>query len=222
MIPPFFATLGGKIAMGALSAALIAGAIWAYNARQQSIGYHEAKQEQAEEVQVQQETVRMVEAAQYDALLEVVERTSAEKDKFYKNFIQKRREVLEKDMEIERLSSALEDATFHSATTEVQHGEIDKKPCLVPAALTARVDELAGVLNAIPYRGVPGDEGAVEPAPVQGSGPATCAQLLTRIEILTARLGDSLIAHRGLTEYVLQERAINAAFHTHGNGGTVE
>lgn len=216
---PILATIGGKIGAGVLSVALIAGAIWAYNARQQSIGYHEAKQEQAEAVEAQQQAVRVVEGKQYDALLDVVERTAAEKDKFYNNFIQKRREVLEKDAEIQRLAQYVDAVKMQQPDREVRYVELDKPaPCLVPDAVTARVDELAGVLNAIPYRRVSQDVGAVDAAPLQGSGAATCAQLVERIEVLTARLGDSLIAHRGLTEYVEQERAINATFHVHQRG----
>jgi len=206
---PLAARIGGPI----LLAAILAGGWYLYKESLRSEGRDQIRAEHAEEVQAQQETVRMVEQTQYDQLLEVVERTAAEKDRFYKNFIQERRKVLDRDTENQRLSSYIDALKVHHPDTEVKY--VETQTCLVPEPLTARVDELARVLNAIPYRGVPeNDRSPAEPA-LQGSGPATCAQLLGRIEVLTARLGDSLIAHRGLTEYVEQEKAINAAFHVH-------
>lgn len=206
---PLAARIGGPIIL----AAVLAGGWYLYKESLRSEGRDEIRAEHAEEVQAQQETVRMVEQEQYDQLLEVVERTAAEKNRFYKNFIQERRKVLERDTENQRLASYIDAIKHQQPDTEVKY--VETQTCVVPAPLTTRVDELARVLNAIPYRGVPeNDRSPAEPA-LQGSGPATCAQLLGRIEVLTARLGDSLIAHRGLTEYVEQEKAINAAFHVH-------
>lgn len=206
---PLAVRIGGPIAL----AAILAGGWYLYKESLRSEGREQIRAEHAEEVQEQQETVRMVEQAQYDQLLEVVERTAAEKDKFYKHFIQERRKVLDRDTENERLTSYIDAMKIQRPDTEVHY--VETKTCVVPEPLTARVDELARVLNAIPYRGVSQDDGPAAELALQGSGPATCAQLLGRIEVLTARLGDSLIAHRGLTEYVEQEKAINAAFHVH-------
>lgn len=206
---PLAFRIGGPI----LLAAILAGGWYLYKESLRSEGRDQIRAEQAEEVREQQAHVRTVEQAQYDQLLEVVERTSAEKDRFYKNFIQERRKVLDRDTENQRLSAQLDAMKHQRPDIEVQY--VETETCVVPQPLTDRVDELARVLNAIPYRSMSkNDRTATEPS-VQGSRPATCAQLLGRIEVLTARLGDSLIAHRGLTEYVEQERAINATFHVH-------
>lgn len=200
----------GGVALGLL---LLGGIWYAYKESLRSEGRQEIRDEHTQAVQEQQAVVRTVEAAQYDALLEVVDRTAQESKTFHMNLLQSKRQLSEKEREVARLKRALETTP---PQIEVQYVEVEKPaPCLVPADVTARVDELAGVLNAIPYDRVSGDVGADPDAAVSGSAPATCAQLVGRLEALTARLGDSLIAHRGLTEYVQQERAINRSFHTH-------
>lgn len=206
---PLAVRIGGPIAL----AAILAGGWYLYKESLRSEGRDQIRAEHAEEVQEQQEQVRTVEKAQYDQLLAVVERTAAEKNKFYNSFIQERRKVLARDTENERLTSYIDAMKIHQPDTEVKY--VETETCVVPPPLTARVDELARVLNAIPYHRVSENDGASTELALQGSGPATCAQLLGRIEVLTARLGDSLIAHRGLTEYVEQEKAINETFHVH-------
>lgn len=212
-MPPFLATLVGRIAAGIIGMLVLSAAWLAYKESIRSEGREEVREEHAEEVKQQQEAVRTVEQKQYDALLGVVERTAAEKDKFYKQFIQAQHTIKQKDAEMTRLSAYIDATKTQHSDMEVKYVPLESEPsCLVPDELTHRVDELAGVLNAIPYRRLPENERTDTKPAVQGSAPATCAQLLGRIEILTARLGDSLIAHRGLSEYVMEQLEMNRAF----------
>lgn len=202
MIPPFLATIGGKIGMGLLGAAVIAGAIYAYNVRQQSIGYNEAKEEMHEQIQAQAETVKVYEESQEQSKIENLERMIAEKDKFHAAMLR----------ENKQLKAKLAEPTAPEVIHDVKVVEIEKpiysplyEPCLVPDPLVDRVDELARVLNAIPYHRVPvGGEAAGEPT-VPGSGAVACAALVARIEVLTARLGNSLIEHRALSEQAVAQ-----------------
>lgn len=216
MIPPFLATLGGKIATGVISALLLSLAWMAYKDSIRDEGRDEIRAEQKAEEQKQQAAVDVVEKKQYDSLLAVVDRTAEESKRFHTNLIQSTKRLSEKEQEVARLQSYIDATKTQHPDVQVKYVEVDKQaPCLVPDHVTARVDELAGVLNAIPYRRVSNDDGPDAEPPVQSTSPATCAQLVGRLEVLTARLGDAEIAWRGLTEYVVQEREINRAFHVH-------
>jgi len=208
---PLAVRIGGPIAL----ALLVAGGWYLYKESLRDEGRDEIQAQHAEEVQQQQESVRMVEAAQYEALLEVVDRTAQESKKFHHNLIQSKKESARKDAEIQRLQAFVTATQRSRPDVEVRYVESQPDTCLVPPHVTARVDELSGVLNAIPYRRVSEDVGPDPQPPLPGPGAATCAQLIGRLEVLTARLGDALVAHRGLTEYVERERAINATFHVH-------
>lgn len=209
-------SIGWKIFSVVGPIVLTIGAYKAWEWKQQDIGYDKREAELQEDVKEQQKSVRMVEAQQYDALLAVVERTAQESKKFHHNLLQSKKESAQKDAEIQRLESFITASQHSRPDVEVRYVDVTQPDtCTVPAHVTARVDELAGVLNAIPYRSVPGNDRTDTEPLIQGSGAATCAQLIARLELLTSRLGDSLVAHRGLTEYVERERAINKTFHVH-------
>lgn len=204
---PFLATLGGKIGMGLLSVALIAGAIYAYNARQQSIGYNEAKEEIHGQIQEQAAQVQVHSDAQEASRIEGLERMIAEKDKFNAAMLRENRQL--------KAKLTKEPDVIH----EVQYVEVETpiysqlyEPCVVPDPLVDRVDELARVLNAIPYDRMPGgEEAAQEPAP-SGLAPVACLALVARIETLTSRLGNVIIAHRALSEDAVKQYELYDAF----------
>lgn len=198
MIPPFLATMAGKVGMGLLGAAVVAGAIYAYNARQQSIGYNDAKEEMHEQVQKQAETVKQYEDVQGQDTIASLERMIAEKDKFNAAMLRENKRLKDKLKEPE----VIHDVRYIEVPKDVEKPVYSQlfEPCLVPEALVARVDDLASVLNQIPYHRVPiSGEAAGEPA-VQGSPSVSCTALIARIEALTSALGNSLIEHRSLSE----------------------
>lgn len=196
MIPPFLFSLGGKIGMGLLGAAVIAGAIYAYNARQQSIGYSEREQEYQKQVQEQTARVEVHESAQDLSRLEGLERLIAEKDKFNKAMLR----------ENQQLKAKLSNTKPREVMHDIQYVEVPKElPCVVPDGIVDRVDYLASVLNAIPYHRVPGSAEALGSPVVPGLAPVACAALVDRIEVLTQRLGNSLISHRSLSERVMED-----------------
>ena len=217
MLPPFLFSLGGKIGMGLLSAALVAGAIYAYNARQQSIGYHEAKEEIHEQIQEQTERVKAHDEIQAESRIEGLERMLAAKDAFHAALARENRQLKAKLVPVTpNTPEVRHDVPFIEITQDPEPREDltthALMPCVVPDELVDRVDELARVLNAIPYNRVPdGGEAAGEPA-VQGFAPVACAALLDRIEALPVRLGTSLIEHRSLSEQVVKEYELSEAF----------
>ncbi|MDU0334139.1 hypothetical protein RWU37_05110, partial [Enterococcus sp. 2CBP] len=94
MIPPFVLSLGGKVAMGVLGAAAIAGVIYAYNESLRSEGRSEERQVYTEQIQEQTEQAKAVDTKMDDQRLQAVERASAEKDKFNAKLIQSNRAYL--------------------------------------------------------------------------------------------------------------------------------
>ena len=212
MIPPFLATMGGKIGAGLLSLAVIAGVIYAYNESLRSQGDARTEARFTEQIQEQASTAQLAESRQDEQRLKDVERTVAEKDKFNEKLI---RENRAKDAEIRRLTEHLSAYRNQQPEVihEVQYVEIEKPaPCVVPEHLLDAVDGLARLLNEIPYDRVSdGREAAGEPA-LQRSDPVACHTLVDRIELLTARLGTSMIEHRGLSEYALNQHAIYEAW----------
>jgi len=205
MIPPFLATAAGKAAVSLIGVAVIAGAIYAYNARQQAIGYNEATTEFHAQIQEQTEQVQAYDANQSAQRLQDVERTIAEKDKFNAQLILETRSYAAENA---RLKAALNASapTTPEVIHEVQYIEtmVEREAtCLVPDDLVHRVDHLARVLNEIPYDRVSNTPETVSESPLQRPASVTCAALVERVEVLTARLGNSMIEHRGLSEFVL-------------------
>lgn len=206
---PFLATIGGKIGAGLFTVALIAGAIYAYNARQQSIGYNEAQEEHREQIEQQAEHVKVYEEAQDKSKIDSLERMIAEKDKFNAAMLR----------ENKQLKAKLAEPTAPEVIHDVQYVEIEKpiysplyEPCLVPDEYVERVDYLAGVLNELSHNRVPGSGGATEEPAASGLSPVACAALIARIEVLTARLGNTIIAHRALSERAVEQYERYQAF----------
>lgn len=210
MIPPFLATLGGKIAMGVLAAALVAGAIYAYNARQQSIGEDRIKVENAEQREAQHQRVLDIEREQHAKTQSILERRIEEDKRLKIANVQAQQKIKKLESDLQRVT------TFN----EARHAD-DVPGCFTPDDITELIDNYARVLNAFPYSRAVSQDGTEPPdLVVPGPGPATCAQLKRRVEVIHERYLTVLKDHRSLTEHIQQQEAINAAFHVHGPGGT--
>lgn len=105
MIPPFLATLGGKIAMGVLAAALVAGAIYAYNARQQSIGEDRIKVENAEQREAQHQRVLDIEREQHAKTQSILERRIEEDKRLKIANVQAQRKIKKLESDLERVTT---------------------------------------------------------------------------------------------------------------------
>lgn len=205
MIPPFLASAGAKAVAGLIGVAVVAGAIWAYNERQQSIGYNEATQEFHEQIQEQTAQVQTYETNQSEQRVKDVERLLAEKDAFHASLMQANRSYAAENA---KLKASLKKVTTPEVIHDTRYIETvvqQETPCLVPDDLVDRVDHLARVLNQIPYDRVPDTGAAVIEPSVRGPSSVACAALVERIEVLTARLGNSMIEHRGLSEFAVKQ-----------------
>jgi hypothetical protein len=209
MIPPFLLSLGGKIGMGVLGAALIAGAIYAYNERLRSQGDVRTEAKYHEQIEVQTQQVQTHDDKLLESRLDGLERMLKEKDQFNAAMLR----------ENKHLKSQLSTAAIQpEVVREVEYVTVEKpvvQPCVVPDELVDRVDHLAGVLNEIPYHRVPGRPEADAERAVSGLSPVACAALVARIETLTSRLGNTLIQSRNLSaravkQYELYEEFKNA------------
>lgn len=207
MIPQFLASMGGKVLTGLTGAAVMAGLLYAYNAQQQSIGYSEATQEFHEQIQEQRQTVQAFDASQNDQRLKEMEAIIAEKDRFYASMIRANRSYVAENARLKTVLKAANGANL-KVVHDVQYVEtvVEREvPCLVPLDLVERVDHFAGVLNEISSDRVPNSGETASESPVQGQSPIACAALVERIEVLTARLGSSMIEHRRLSDYVVHQ-----------------
>lgn len=214
---PFLATLGGKIGLGLGSVALVLGIYWAWEHSVRSDEKAILEAERAQEVQAQQETVRDVEQDQHSEKVASLERLIAEKDRFNAQFIEKAKA---KEAEARRLREQLESLKHQQPEVhhEIQYIEVEKEvekpiPCVVPDQLVADVNDYARMLDPFTHRGVPEDGTALEGARPTEAGPVTCAALVKRIEVLTHRLGNTLIGFRELFDFYQAQYAINQQFH---------
>lgn len=207
MIPPFLLTLGGKIGMGVVVVGLVIGAKYAYDSRQQSIGENRSEVRHTEQVQEQRVVVERLDDAQAVIRMEGLERMLAEKDAFNAAMLRENRQLKQT---LSRVKPS-QPEVIH----EVDYIEVEKSveaPCVVPDELVDRVDDLARVLNEIPYDRVSvSREADAEPA-LSGLPPVACAALVDRIEILTSRLGNTLIAHRTLSTQAVKQWELSEAF----------
>ena len=198
---PLAIKIGGPFAL----AAILAGAFYLYNERLRSEARLLEKQEFHEQIQEQAAKVQVHEEAQDVSRIEGLERLIAEKDRFNAAMLQENRNLKGK------LSQA--EAKGQEVIHDVEYVTIEKRmPCVVPNALVDRVDYLAGVLNAIPHDRVSGSPQAVaEPTP-PGDGPVACLALVARIETLTSRLGNVVLAHRSLSEQAMKDYELYEAW----------
>lgn len=195
MIPPFLMTLGGKIGMGLLGAAAIVTAIYLYNERLRSQGdarteakYHEQIQEQTEQVQKHDEQLA-------ESRIQGLEKMIAEKERFNAAMLR----------ENTKLKAKLQ---HPEVVHETEYITIEKpvvQPCVVPDELLDRVDYLAGLLNDIPYHRVSGSPETDAERVIPGLSPVACDTLVERIEVLTSRLGNTLIAFRNASERAIKQ-----------------
>lgn len=201
MIPPFVFSLGGKVAMGVLGAAAIAGAIYAYNESLRSEGRSEERQVYTEQIQEQTEQAKAVDTKMDDQRLASVERASAEKDKFNAKLIQSNRAYLAENA---KLKAALSERT-HEVTDEPLQPEVVPALCVVPDRLLDRVDELGRMLNHLSDHRLPGDQTPTGQPGAEATGPVACDTLVQRIEVLTSRLGNTMIEHGELWDYSVKQ-----------------
>lgn len=212
MIPPFLLTLGGKIGMGVIASLAVGAAIYAYNARQQSIGENRVEARHAEAVQKQTEQVKEIDTKLDDQRLQAVERASAKKDAFNAQLIQSNRAYAAENA---RLKLAAAQAPTHEVTHDLPRPEAIPLVCVVPDRLIDRVDELGGMLNQLSGDRVPGDPGAATQSEAKDNGPVTCDALVHRIEVLTSRLGNTLTDHTELWAYTWNQYMV---YHQFKNG----
>ena len=208
MIPPFVFSLGGKIGMGLLGAAAIAGAIYAYNESLRSEGRSAERQVYTEQIQEQTDQVKAVDTKMDDQRLQAVERASAEKDKFNAKLIQSNRAYLAENA---KLKAALSEWT-HEVTNEPLQPEVVPALCIVPDRLLDRVDELGRMLNNLSDHRVPRDQAPAGQPGAEAVGPVACDTLVSRIETLTHRLGNTMIEHGELWDYSVKQYEANQAF----------
>ena len=213
MIPPFLASLGGKVALGLLSAAVIAGAIYAYNERLRSQGDLRTEAKHQEQVNEQTAHVQAHDQALAASQLEGLERMLAEKDAFNAAMLRENKQLKAKLGTAPKIITK-EPEVIHDVDYITIEKAVDRPvptPCVVPEDLVERVDYLAGVLNEIPYHRVPRGTETDEERALSGLSPIACATLVARIETLTSRLGNTLIKFRNLSwkavnQYELYER----------------
>lgn len=209
MIPPFVFSLGGKVAMGVLGAAAIAGAIYAYNESLRSEGRSEERQVYTEQIQEQTEQVKAVDTKMDDQRLASVERASAEKDKFNAKLIQSNRAYL---AENDKLKAALSKQSTHEVPNEPIQPETIPALCLVPDRLLDRVDKLGRMLNHLSNNRMSRDQASTGQPGAEAGGPVACDTLVGRIEVLTSRLGNTMIEHGELWDFSIKQYEANQAF----------
>ena len=199
----FLGSIAGKIGLGLLAAIVVGGSIYLYNARQQSIGENRVEARHAEAVQAQTEQVKIVDTKLDDQRLQAVEKASAEKDAFNAKLIESNRAYVAANAKLKAALAA------QAQVKEVPHdnGQPEAIPnqCLVPDNLLDRVDELGRMLNRLSDHRVPGDPGTASQPEAEGAGPVACDTLVQRIEVLTSRLGNTMIEHRELWDYSVKQ-----------------
>ena len=195
---PLAVKIGGPFAL----AAILAGAFYLYNESLRSEGRLLEKQEVHEQIQDQAAKVQVHEEAQEASRIEGLERLIAEKDRFNAAMLQENRQLKGK-------LASIHPEVIH----EVEYVTVEKRvPCVVPDKLVARVDYLAGVLNALSDDRVSGSpEATQEPAP-SADGPVACLALVARIETLTSRLCNVVLDHRSLSEQVMKDYELYKAW----------
>lgn len=202
MIPPFVFSLGGKIGMGLLGAAAIAGAIYAYNESLRSEGRSEERQVYTEQIQEQMDQVKVIDTKMDDQRMQAVERASAEKDKFNAKLIQSNRAYLAENA---KLKAALVEQSTHEVPNEPVQPDAIPALCLVPDRLLDRVDELGRMLNHLSDHRLPGDQASTGQPGTEATGPVACDTLVGRIEVLTSRLGNTMIEHGELWDFSIKQ-----------------
>lgn len=210
MIP---AALAIKIGSAVGGVALLAGAYWYHN---ESIRDKERAVIAAEEAKVEAENNKLVlqhERSQHANTVDVLQKVTREKDRIRKLWVEEKH----KGEKLESYIDAKNGAEPDREVRYVQLGQGQKEEdCVVPIDVTATIDRLSRMHNAVPYSSaVSTDGGDTIDVVIPRSGPATCAQLNQWTEIVTDRLITALVNWRGLSEYVKQEKAINATFHVH-------
>jgi len=203
----FLGSIAGKIGLGLLAAIAVGGALYAYNARQQSIGENRVEARHAEAVQAQTEHVKIVDMTLDDQRLQAVEKASAEKDKFNAKLVESNRAYVAANAKLKAALAA--QAHVQEVPNET---EIIPVLCVVPDRLLDRVDELGRMLNHLSNSRVPGDTGTAGQPEAEGAGPVACDTLVQRIEVLTSRLGNAMIEHGELWDYSMKQYETYAAF----------
>ncbi len=204
------ASLGGKIGAGVLAALLVGGAIWVYNARQQSIGENRAEAHHAEQVEVQTEQAKETTSKLDDERLAAVERASAKKDAFNAKLVESNRAYAAANAKLKEALAAKPQA--HEVPDDTQRPEALPVVCLVPDRLVDRVDELGGMLNNLSGDRMPGTPGAAAESEAKENGPVACDALVQRIEVLTSRLGNSIAEHEELWNFSVSQYTTYAEF----------
>ncbi len=209
MIPPFVFSLGGKFAMGVLGAAAIAGVIYAYNESLRSEGRSEERQVYTEQIQEQTEQAKAVDTKMDDQRLQAVERASAEKDKFNAKLIQSNRAYMAENAKLKAVLSAQQ---IHEVPNDNGRPEAIPSLCVVPDRLLDRVDELGRMLNHLSDHRLPGDQTPTGQPGAEAVGTVACDTLVGRIEVLTSRLGNTMIEHSELWDFSIKQYEANQAF----------
>jgi hypothetical protein len=172
-----------KIGAPLLAGLVALGGYFAWKEYQQSVGYSKAENAQQARALVQAEIERDRYRAKADQLLADVERTSLEKDTLNAKF----RAIKTKPPEVRYVETMVE----------------KEVPCILDPERVDRINEFIWLHNAIPYHR---DEGAGEAATesaLPGPGPVACTQLYELAEEVIARLANTLITYRGLSEFVI-------------------
>lgn len=213
---PFLATLGGKIGLGLGSVALIIGIYWAWEHSVRSDQTAILEAERAEEDRKQMQAAQNIEREQHKDTLMAVESAKAQVEAVSAALLKK---TTAQEAELRKLKGYIEATKQQQPDTEVRYVEVEtvverpvEKPCLVPDNVTARVDELSSLLNAVADRGLPRDGRPPERYQVHSAGPASCAQLIGYLETVASRYANSMIHHREETEFIVKQVAKQRAF----------
>ena len=174
---PLAFKIGGPIVL----IGILLGSWYLYKDSIRDEGRTEILAEQREREQQQQAVVDVIERAQYDQLLTVVERTAAENTRFHQQFIEERNKRRAKDAEATRLRAYI-DATKTQRPDEVHHApeiitnyvEVEREvertvPCVALPELLEHANTLSRVLNTIPDRPESSDDQAPDELAVPGS-----------------------------------------------------
>lgn len=171
--------LAWKIAGPLVLVGIALGGWYLYKESLRDEGRDEMRAEQVQREREQQAVVDVIERAQYDQLLTVVERTAAENKQFHQQFIEERNKRRAKDAEATRLRAYI-DATKTQRPDEVHHApeiitnyvEVEaaaSTACVPLPELLEHANTLSRVLNTIPDRPESSDDQAPDELAVPGS-----------------------------------------------------
>lgn len=141
MIPPFMATIGGKVAASLGLVVVLGLGYYIWKDRQQSIGEARAEARQAAQLLEQQQEATGQFIVQEALKLRNVERTMGEKDRLNEQLRKSYQQVV-------RLANERPTQPDDSVIPAIEiPEEPDEQACLVRPALVRAVNDMAGVLN---------------------------------------------------------------------------